>query len=375
MYSPDTTKYLIQIHLETEGVVEKPDVVGAIFGQTEGLLGEDLDLRDLQRTGRVGRIDVQIISRRGETTGEIFIASSLDRAETAILAASLETIDRVGPCVARVRVECIEDIRVAKRKKIIERAKELLLDAFEEDTIDSQDLLDEVRESIRIEKIRMLGEERIPAGPNVEESDAIIIVEGRADVLNLLRYGIKNSVAVEGTNVPDIVISLCEKKTATVFLDGDRGGELILRELLQIADIDFVGECLHIRGKGKKERVTPISPTALAWIRRYMDMRRADPRSAAFDQQAVFVNKHGQRLSTRSVRRKLDKYLAIAGLDPSISPHTLRHSFATHMLNRGADLRSVQELLGHQSLSTTQIYTHLTTARMKQAYDEAHPRA
>jgi len=240
MYSPDTTKYLIQIHLETEGVVEKPDVVGAIFGQTEGLLGEDLDLRDLQRTGRVGRIDVQIVSKRGETAGEIFIASSLDRAETAILAASLETIDRVGPCVARVRVECIEDIRVAKRKKIIERAKELLLDAFEEDTIDSQDLLDEVRESIRIEKIRLLGEERIPAGPNVEESDAIIIVEGRADVLNLLRYGIKNSVAVEGTNVPDIIVSLCEKKTATVFLDGDRGGELILRELLQIADIDFV---------------------------------------------------------------------------------------------------------------------------------------
>ncbi|HIJ06940.1 MAG: hypothetical protein XD88_0174 [Methanocalculus sp. 52_23] len=240
MYSPDTTKYLIQIHLETEGVVEKPDVVGAIFGQTEGLLGEDLDLRDLQRTGRVGRIDVQIVSKRGATAGEIFIASSLDRAETAILAASLETIDRVGPCVARVRVECIEDIRVAKRKKIIERAKELLLDAFEEDTIASQDLLDEVRESIRIEKIRLLGEERIPAGPNIEESDAIIIVEGRADVLNLLRYGIKNSVAVEGTNVPAIIVSLCEKKTATVFLDGDRGGELILRELLQIADIDFV---------------------------------------------------------------------------------------------------------------------------------------
>jgi len=240
MYSPDTTKYLIQIHLETEGVVEKSDVIGAIFGQTEGLLGEDLDLRDLQRTGRVGRIDVQIISRRGETVGDIFIASSLDRAETAILAASLETIDRVGPCVARVHVECIEDIRVAKRKKIIERAKELLHDAFEEESIDSQDLLEEVRESIRIEKVRLIGEERVPAGPNVEESDAIIIVEGRADVLNLLRYGIKTSVAVEGTNVPAIIVNLCEKKTATVFLDGDRGGELILRELLQIADVDFV---------------------------------------------------------------------------------------------------------------------------------------
>jgi integrase/recombinase XerC len=158
----------------------------------------------------------------------------------------------------------------------------------------------------------------------------------------------------------------------TMYSTGIRVSELVD---LNLADVDFVGECLHVRGKGKKERVTPISPTALAWIRRYMDMRRSDPRSVNFDQQAVFVNKHGQRLSTRSVRRKLDKYLTIAGLDASISPHTLRHSFATHMLNRGADLRSVQELLGHQSLSTTQIYTHVTTDRMKQAYDEAHPRA
>ena len=124
LYSSDTTKYLIHIHLATEGVVEKPDVVGAIFGQTEGLLGEELDLRDLQRTGRVGRIDVQIASRKGETQGEILISSSLDRAETAILAASLETIDRVGPCVAHVSVESIEDIRVTRRKKIVERAKE-----------------------------------------------------------------------------------------------------------------------------------------------------------------------------------------------------------------------------------------------------------
>lgn len=158
----------------------------------------------------------------------------------------------------------------------------------------------------------------------------------------------------------------------TMYSTGVRVSELVD---LNVADIDFVGEALHIRGKGKKERVTPISPTALAWIRRYMDMRRADPRAASFNQQAVFVNKHGQRLSTRSVRRKLDKYLSQCGLDPSISPHTLRHSFATHMLNRGADLRSVQELLGHQSLSTTQIYTHVTTQRMKEVYDQAHPRA
>ena len=199
-------QYLIHISVTAEGVVEKPDVVGAIFGQTEGLLGEDLDLRDLQRTGRVGRIDVQITSKKGETKGEILISSSLDRAETAILAASLETIDRVGPCVAHVTVESIEDIRVSKRKKIVERAKEILIERFEDGTIDCDELLDDVRQSLRIEKIGSIGEERSPAGPNVLESDAIIIVEGRADVLNLLRYGIKNAVAVEGTNIPKSVV-------------------------------------------------------------------------------------------------------------------------------------------------------------------------
>ena len=174
---------------------------------------------------------------------------------------------------------------------------------------------------------------------------------------------------------PDVTTLLGARDRAmleTMYSTGIRVSELVD---LNIADIDFVGEALHVRGKGKKARITPNSPTAPAWIRRYMDMRRADPRSVGFNQEAVFVNKHGQRLSTRSVRRKLDKYLAQTGLDPEISPHTLRHSFATHMLNRGADLRSVQELLGHQSLSTTQIYTHVTTKRMKQAYDDAHPRA
>ncbi len=251
MYSPDTTKYLIHISLTAEGVVEKPDVVGAIFGQTEGLLGEDLDLRDLQRTGRVGRIDVQIASKKGETTGEILISTSLDRAETAILAASLETIDRVGPCVARVTVASIEDIRVSKRKKIVERAKEILIERFDEGTIDSDELLDDVRQSLRVEKIGSIGEEKVPAGPNVLDSDAIIIVEGRADVINLLKYGIKNAVAVEGTNIPGTVVDLCEKKTTTAFFDGDRGGELILRELLQVADIDFVA--FSPRGKSVED--------------------------------------------------------------------------------------------------------------------------
>ena len=158
----------------------------------------------------------------------------------------------------------------------------------------------------------------------------------------------------------------------TLYSTGVRVSELVA---LNVDDLDPVNGQLRVRGKGRKERITPIGPTAVTAIRRYLDMRQKDPRTTTFDRLAMFVNKHGQRLSTRSVRRKLDKYLAEAGLDPSISPHTLRHTFATHMLNNGADLRSVQELLGHQSLSTTQVYTHVTTAQLKKDYDESHPRA
>ncbi|MFQ5495072.1 MAG: site-specific tyrosine recombinase/integron integrase [Phycisphaerae bacterium] len=157
-----------------------------------------------------------------------------------------------------------------------------------------------------------------------------------------------------------------------LFSTGVRVSELVD---MNFTDVDFDGHTVRVRGKGKKQRTAPIGTTAVAAITKYVELRRADVRSGTFDQNALFVNKHGQRLSTRSVRRKLDKYLSEAGLDPRISPHTLRHSFATHMLNNGADLRSVQELLGHQSLSTTQVYTHLTTPRLKAAYDDAHPRS
>jgi integrase/recombinase XerC len=158
----------------------------------------------------------------------------------------------------------------------------------------------------------------------------------------------------------------------TMYSTGMRVSELVA---LNLDDVDFLSEVLHIRGKGKKERICPIGSRALQAIQHYLEYRNrrmeCDP---AFDSKVLFANKHGKRLSTRSVRRKMDKYLIEAGLDPAISPHTLRHSFATHMLNNGADLRSVQELLGHQSLSTTQIYTHVTTSRMKEQYHNAHPR-
>ncbi|MDI9618170.1 DNA primase DnaG [Methanothermobacter sp.] len=235
-----TTKYLIHAQINANGIVEKPDVVGAIFGQTEGLLSNDLDLRELQKTGRIGRIKVNITSRGGKSKGEIIIPSSLDRVETAILAASLETINRVGPCEAYIQVTKVEDVRAVKRKRVVERAKEIYASMMEEVAPESLRMIEEVKEAMRVHEITEYGEEKLPAGPNVETSDAILVVEGRSDVLNLLKYGIKNAIAVEGVSVPKTVAELTKKKTVTAFVDGDRGGELILKELLQVGDIDYV---------------------------------------------------------------------------------------------------------------------------------------
>ena len=237
---PNTTKYLIKARLTADGIVEKPDVVGAIFGQTEGLLGEELDLRDLQKSGRIGRIEVDVTSKSGKSDGLVYISSSLDQVETAILASALETIDRVGPCKAGIKVLGIEDVRISKREKVIDRAKELLNDLIKQSKGTSVDITENVRQSIQVEEITTFGPDKCPAGPNVKDSEAIIIVEGRSDVLNLLRSGIKNAIAVEGTNIPKTVQDLSKEKVTTAFTDGDRGGELILRELFQTADIDFV---------------------------------------------------------------------------------------------------------------------------------------
>ena len=237
---PSTTKYMIKAHIKAEGIVEKPDVIGAIFGQTEGLLGEELDLRDLQKSARVGRIEVEIEQRNGKSEGTILLPTSLDKVETAILAAALESVDRVGPCKAKITIERIEDVRVAKRKRVIERAKELLAQIIEESREEGESISESVRQAVQAEEIIAYGPDRCPAGPDIDKSDSIIVVEGRRDVLNLLKHGIRNAIAVEGTSIPKTIIDLSKEKITTAFVDGDRGGELILRELLQVAEIDFV---------------------------------------------------------------------------------------------------------------------------------------
>jgi len=201
-----------------------------------------LDLRELQRTGRISRIEVKINSEGGKTTGEIIIPSSLDKAETALIVAAIEVIDKVGPCSAKFYLKSIEDLREKKREQIIERAKEILNKWKKESNIDTQELLDKIMSEIRASEIIKFGEEGLPAGPGVTKDDTIIIVEGRADVINLLKHGYKNVIAIEGASIPKTIIELSKKKNTIAFVDGDRAGELILKELLQVADIDYIAQ-------------------------------------------------------------------------------------------------------------------------------------
>jgi len=235
-----TVKYVVRADFDVNGVVEKPDVVGAIFGQTEGLFGSELDLRELQKSGRIGRIEIELDSKKDRTTGKIIIPSSLDRVSTAIIAASVEAIDRIGPCSARVTLEKIEDARETRRKAIIERAKEIIHKWNIETLPEAEEIFREVSETLRVARVVSYGPDKLTAGPDVDSSNEVIIVEGRADVLNLLKNGIQNVVALEGAKVPNTIIKLTKEKQTTAFLDGDHGGDLILKELLQVSDIKYV---------------------------------------------------------------------------------------------------------------------------------------
>ncbi|MFH1172411.1 MAG: DNA primase DnaG [Nanoarchaeota archaeon] len=212
--------------------------MGAVFGQTEGLLGSSLDLRELQRTGRIGRIEVNIKSEQGNSEGEIIIPSSLDAAETALIAATLETIERVGPCTAIIKLDGVEDTRSLKRKYVVDKAKDILKNLIESGVPDSAEVSEQIKEAIRTEEISNYN--GLPCGPSIHESEEMIIVEGRADILNLLKFGIRNTIALEGTSVPPAVIDLAKKKIVTVLVDGDRGGQLIIKELMQLTEIDNV---------------------------------------------------------------------------------------------------------------------------------------
>ncbi|MEM4373614.1 MAG: DNA primase DnaG [Nitrososphaerota archaeon] len=235
------TKYVIEGKIEVDGPVDKNDVVGAVFGQTEGIFSSELDLRELQKTGRIGRIEISVTTHGNRATGKITVPTSLDKFTTSLVAAMIESIDRVGPYQARVTIEKIEDTRAEKRKRIVERAKEILATWEKQKVPEDDTVLRDLEETLVKTKVMEYGPENLPAGPEVDHSDELIVVEGRADVINLLRYGYKNVIAVEGVKIPKTVASLTKRKKRVIaFLDGDRGGDLILQELLQSAKIDAV---------------------------------------------------------------------------------------------------------------------------------------
>jgi DNA primase len=235
-----SAKYIIKAKIKVDGIVDRPDVIGAVFGQTEGLLGADLELRELQKSGRIGRIEVHLDNNGGKTTGTIEIPSSMDKAETSIIGASIEVIDRIGPCDAKVKVNKIEDVRVKKRDQVVKRAKSLLQNLIDNSMPDSQEMSDEVAQSVRMMEIQKYGKDKLPCGPHIEDNEEIIVVEGRADVLQLLKHGFKNVIGMNGTDVPESIKYLSKQKIVTAFVDGDRGGDLIVKSLINGADLDQV---------------------------------------------------------------------------------------------------------------------------------------
>ncbi len=235
--SPVSIKYMIYASFKAQGPLEKPDVIGAIFGQTEGLLGSDLEMRELQKEGRIGRIEVELEIVDGKSVGEIKVPSALDKSETTLIAAALETIDRIGPTEAEIKILKIDDVRESKRDFIIDRAKELLgrLDKGDDSFGEMSKTL---KEESRAAKIQEYGDERLPAGDL--SGDEIVVVEGRADVVNLLKNRVNNVIGMNGTKLPAEIAKLGESKEITLFIDGDRGGKLIANNVINNAKIAYV---------------------------------------------------------------------------------------------------------------------------------------
>ena len=234
--SPVSIKYMIHANFSAEGALEKPDVIGAIFGQTEGLLGAELEMRELQKEGKIGRIEVDLHKEGKNTVGMIKIPTALDQSETTLIAAAIETIERIGPCDSQITIEQIEDVRGSKRDYIVERAKKLMQEIH--GTTDSREISAEIKDSAKIAGIKEYGENKLPCGDI--SGKELIVVEGRADVVNLIRNGVNNVIGMNGTKLPDEIKELSKDKEITLFVDGDRGGKLIAQNVVENANVTYI---------------------------------------------------------------------------------------------------------------------------------------
>ncbi|MBS3077730.1 DNA primase [Candidatus Pacearchaeota archaeon] len=234
--SPVSIKYMIYASFKSAGPLEKPDVIGAIFGQTEGLLGSDMEMRELQKEGKIGRIEVDLEIVDGKSVGEIQVPTAMDKSATTLIAAALETIDRIGPTEAEIKILKIEDVRGNKREYILDRAKKLMGLIEEEGSF--REMSESLKVESRAEKIQEYGDSRLPCG-DISGSE-LIVVEGRADVVNLLRNRVNNVIGMDGTKLPPEIAQLSKEKEITLFVDGDRGGKLIANNVIEHANVKFV---------------------------------------------------------------------------------------------------------------------------------------
>ncbi|MGI0081867.1 MAG: DNA primase DnaG [Nitrosopumilaceae archaeon] len=256
MPSTGIVKYHVKLSFDVDGLVEKADIIGAIFGQTEGLLGPEMNLNELQKVSKVGRIEVNTTSTSNQTKGDALLPMSTDISTAALIAAAIESIDKVGPFQANFKLEAIEDIRSAKKKEIVDRAKEIVQKWSTKTISEGDEMLKDVSERGSVGKLATFGSEKLTCGSGVFDSPWIILVEGRADVINLLRAGFDNALAIEGARIDESIKELCASKSKVVaFLDGDRAGGFILKELQTLVNIDVV----HRAPEGVEvEELTPM---------------------------------------------------------------------------------------------------------------------
>ena len=315
---PDSAivKYLVKLRFEVDGVVEKADLIGAIFGQTEGLFGPEMNLNELQKTWKVGRIEINLESKNDKTFGAILIPMSTDVSTAALIAAAVESVDKVGPCSARVILEGIEDVRASKRAQIADRAKDIMKEWSSRTTSEGENLLKDVQESTKRARVVNYGPENLPAGPGVYTADGVYIVEGRADVILFLRAGVENVVAVEGTNIPKSVIELSRKKRIIAVLDGDRGGDLIEKELAQVMSVEKV---LRAPDGKEVEDLTPIE--VLQMLEGKLPGRT--PRESRAERSERYERPERQRPERQSRYERYERYERAPRVEEAQSARTL----------------------------------------------------
>lgn len=313
---------MIHANLNAEGALERPDVIGALFGQTEGLLGADLEMRELQKEGKIGRIEVEIEKKEKRSVGSILIPTALDQSETTLIAAAIETIERVGPCDAQIEVERIEDVRKGKRDYILERAKKLMMDIS--GSTDSREISNQIKDSTRIAAVQEYGKNKLAYGGDLENKE-LIVVEGRADVVNMVRAGIHNVIGMNGTKLPDEIKELSQDKIVTLFVDGDRGGKLIASNVCANANITYIASApdgkeveeltskeilMNLRKKSSPEEFLSERP------RRNYSSRREEPKKTEM-KEISFDDKTKQKL--KEVSKSIDGESSAILLDDELN--------------------------------------------------------